>query len=156
MLQKIVWKKFALCLWLCMLCGGVFVCCHTVFFLLISDGLIVIVTDKFLHALTDFLCFQRLSLSLSIPALISFLSPQPHVFILPQMPNTVQRQSSALRLGPAATPCPRALDPHWITVLMTQQGSSKAHGLQGRKHWSWSNAESKTRGRRTAGRMISR
>lgn len=49
-----------------MLCGGVFVCCHTVFFLLVSDGLIVIVTDKFLHALTDFLCFLRLSLSLPL------------------------------------------------------------------------------------------
>lgn len=135
-------------------CVVVCLCCHTVFFLLISDWLIVIVTDKFLHALTDFVFY--VSPFLSIPALISFLSPQPHVCILPQMPNTAQRPSSALRLGPAATPCPRALDPHWITVLMTQQGSSKARGLQGRKHWSWSNAESKRRGRRTAGLMISR
>lgn len=82
-----------------MLCGGVFVCCHTVFFLLISDGLIVIVTDKFLHALTDFLCFLRLSLS---------LYPCPYFFPLSSTscvhPSPDAKHRAETELGPQTRP----------------------------------------------------
>ena len=102
--------------------------------------------------LTHFCSFSRASPSVSPP------SPPPSSLSSSslQMPNTVQRASSARRLVLAATLYPRASAPRWTKALTMLRWRPKVSIPPGRKHWSSSSAGSKGRGRRTAGRTTSR
>lgn len=93
-------------------------------------------------------------------SVILYFTPSSHLHLslrhFLQMPNIVQKVSSAPRHVLVATPCPKALAPHWIKALMTHQQRPRVNVPLGRKHWIWSSAGSKGRGRRMAGLKTSR
>lgn len=125
-------------------------CCPSMFFFLQScDWLFIQLLHVWSHPKTFSSCNHCSSYC-------TVLHPLHYLSLLLQMPNNVRRPSSALKLVLGATPCPRALAPRWITVLTTQQRRLRVRVPPRRKHWSWSSAGSKGRGRRTAGLKTSR
>lgn len=88
-------------------------------FNVLSEGL------RFSLSVTTFLVLVPSSVLYPLYLLSFCVLPSSHlfitVFLLPQMPNTVQRVSLAPRLVLGATPYPRASAPRWTKALAMQQ-----------------------------------